>query len=109
MEVRDGAGRQAAVSHLPRQHHIPFRVLDPTQRRIIVHFVDTDDKNKASLRELEVTEEKFFGQFAALEDSLALLQLHMRDMSENVKLFGSLAMHIRRSVCPAALRKIRRD
>jgi hypothetical protein len=26
----------------------------------------------------------------------------MRDMSENAKLFSSLAMHIRRSVCPAA-------
>jgi hypothetical protein len=27
----------------------------------------------------------------------------MRDMSETAKLFGSLATHIRRSVCPAAL------
>ena len=68
-----------------------------------MNLVGTDDENKSSLQEHEATEEKFFEQFAALEDSLALLQLHMRDMSENVKLFGSLAMHIRRSVCPAAL------
>jgi hypothetical protein len=67
-----------------------------------MHFVDTDDKNKGSFLEQELTEERFFEQFAALEESLALLQLHMRDMSENAKLFGSLAMHIRRSVCPAA-------
>jgi hypothetical protein len=68
-----------------------------------MHFVDTDDKDKGSFLEQEVTEEKFFEQFAALEESLALLQIHMRDMSENAKLFSSLAMHIRRSVCPAAL------
>jgi len=68
-----------------------------------MHFVDADDKNKGSLREHKLTEEKFFEQFAALEESLALLQLHMRDMSENVKLFSNLAMHIRRSVCPVAL------
>jgi hypothetical protein len=68
-----------------------------------MHVVDTDEKNKRSLREYQVTEEQFFEKFAALEESLALLQLHMRDMSENVKLFSSLAMHIRRSVCPAAL------
>jgi hypothetical protein len=67
-----------------------------------VHFVDTEDENKASLREHEATEEKFFEQFAAIEESLALLQVHIRDMSENVRLFSSLAMHIRRSVCLAA-------
>ena len=67
-----------------------------------MHFVDTEDKNKVSLREHEATEEKFFEQFAAIEESLALLQVHIRDMSENVKRFSSLAMHIRRSVCPAA-------
>jgi hypothetical protein len=68
-----------------------------------VNLVGTDDGNKRSLQENEATEEKFFEQFAALEDSLALLQLHMRDLSENVKLFGGLAMYIRRSVCPVAL------
>jgi hypothetical protein len=52
--------------------------------------------------EQELTEEQFFEQFAALEDGLALLQIHMRGMSENAKRFGSLARHIRRSICPAA-------
>ena len=66
-------------------------------------FVRTDDKSKGSLLEQELTEERFFEQFAALEESLAVLQNHMRDMSENAKLFGSFATHIRRSVCPAAL------
>jgi hypothetical protein len=82
------------------QHRIPVRVLARPEEDH-VHIVDTADENKASLREHEVTEEKFFEQFAVIEESLALLQLQIRDMSENVKLFSSLAMHIRRSVCPA--------
>ena len=65
-------------------------------------FVRADD-NKGGLLDRELTEEKFFEQFAALEERVALLQTHMRDMSETAKLFGSLATHIRRSVCPAAL------
>jgi len=67
-----------------------------------MHFVDTDDKSKAGSLEQEITEEKFFEQFAALEENLALLQIHMRDMSDNAKLFSSLAMRLRRSVRPAA-------
>jgi hypothetical protein len=66
-----------------------------------MHFVDTDD-NKGGLLDQELTEQQFFEQFAALEESVALLQTHMRDMSETAKLFGSLATHIRRSLCPAA-------
>lgn len=65
--------------------------------------IDTHDKNKTSLLEQEFTEEKFFEQFAALEDGLALLQIHLRGMSENAKLFGSLARRMRRSICPATL------
>lgn len=65
--------------------------------------IDTHDKNKVSLPEPQLTEEQFFEQFAALEDGLALLQIHMRGMSENAKLFGSLARHMRRSICPATL------
>jgi hypothetical protein len=71
------------------------------RRSIIMHLVDTDD-NKAGLMEQEITEERFFELFAALEESLALLQIHLRGMSETVQLFGSLATHIRRSVRPAA-------
>jgi hypothetical protein len=73
-----------------------------------VHFVDTEGENKTSSRGHQATEEKFFEQFAAIEESLALLQVHIRDMSENVKCFSSLAMHIRRSVCPAAPAQDRR-
>ena len=66
---------------------------------------DTHDKNKDSSSGQQLTEEQFFEQFAALEDGLALLQVHMRGMSENAKLFGSLARHMRQSTCPAT-RKI---
>jgi hypothetical protein len=61
----------------------------------------TDEANQNP--EQELTEEQFFEQFAALEEGLALLQIHMRGMSENAKLFGSLARHIRRSICPTTL------
>lgn len=63
-------------------------------------LIDTRDKGEGSLPEPELTEEQFFEQFAALEDGLALLQIHMRGMSENAKRFGSLARHMRRSICP---------
>jgi hypothetical protein len=76
----------------------------PTQRSIIMKCpIDTHDKNKGSFSEQELTEEQFFEQFAALEEGLALLQIQMRGMSENAKLFGSLARQMRRSICPTAL------
>ena len=65
--------------------------------------IDPHDENKGSFPEQELTEEQFFEQFAALEDGLALLQIHMRGMSENAKLFGSLARHMRRSICRTTL------
>jgi hypothetical protein len=66
-------------------------------------LIDTPDKSKGGFPEQELTEEQFFEQFAALEDGLALLQIHMRGMSENAKLFGCLARHMRRSICPTTL------
>ncbi len=63
--------------------------------------VDIHDNGKGSFPEQELTEEQFFEQFAALEDGLAVLQIHMRGMSENAKLFGSLVRQMRRSICPA--------
>ena len=66
-------------------------------------LIDTHGKSKGSFPEQELTEEQFFEQFAALEDGLALLQIHMRGMSENAKLFGCLARHMRRSICPTTL------
>jgi hypothetical protein len=79
---------------------------DPTQYKgatIMKYLIDPHDENKGSVPEQELTEAQFFEQFAALEDGLALLQIHMRGMSENAKLFGSLARHMRRSMCPATL------
>ena len=64
---------------------------------------DIQGKHKGSFPEPEITEEQFFEQFAAIEEGLALLQIQMRAMSENAKLFGSLARHMRRSICPATL------
>jgi hypothetical protein len=66
-------------------------------------FIDTQDKNKRISPEQELTEEKFFEQYAALEDGLALVQIHLRGLSENAKLFGSLVSHMRRSICPTTL------
>lgn len=65
--------------------------------------VDARDDNKGSFPEQELIEEQFFEQFAALEDGLARLQVDMRGMIENAKLFGSLVRHMRRSICPATL------
>lgn len=62
---------------------------------------DFHDGNTAVLSEREITEERFLEQFAALEDGLALLQLQMRGMSENAKLFGSFVRHLRQATCPA--------
>jgi len=63
-------------------------------------FIDTQARNKDSPPEQEFAEEQFFEQFAALEGDLAVLQIHMRVMSENVKLFGNLARRMRQSICP---------
>jgi hypothetical protein len=79
---------------------------DPTQHKrsiIMKCFIDTHAENKGSFPQQELTEEQFFEQFAALEEGLALLQIHMRGMSENAKLFGSLARQMRRSICPTTL------
>jgi hypothetical protein len=72
---------------------------------------DARDERKDYCSEQELTEERFLEQFAALEESLALLQMHMHSMSENAKLFGSLARQIRRSTCPTTSHqdKIRAD
>lgn len=62
--------------------------------------IDTRDEGKDYCSKRELIEERFLEQFAALEEGLTLLQAHMHSMSENAKLFGSLARHIRRSTCP---------
>lgn len=60
--------------------------------------IDMHDKGR--IQKQELTEERFFEQFAALEDGLALLQIQMRRLSENAKLFGSFVTQMRRSACP---------
>jgi len=65
--------------------------------------IDIQDESEGSCPKQELTEEQFLEQFAALEEGLALLQIQMRRMSEDAKLFGSLARHIRRSACPTTL------
>ena len=64
------------------------------------YFLDTRDKDKGTFLEQDLTEEQFLEHYAAIEDGLALLQIHIRGMSEDVKLFGSLVRHMRRSICP---------
>jgi hypothetical protein len=58
------------------------------------------DESKDRCSERGRTEERFLEQFAALEESLAVLQANMHNMSENANLFGRLARQIRRSTCP---------
>jgi hypothetical protein len=69
-----------------------------TKEGIMKCFIDG---NEGSSPEQEFTEEQFFEQFAAIEEGLALLQIQMRSMSEHAKRFGSIAGHMRRSICPA--------
>ena len=63
-------------------------------------FLDTRDKDKRTFLEQELTEEQFLEHYAALEDGLALLQIHIRGMSEDVKRFGSLVRRMRRINLP---------
>ena len=64
-------------------------------------FIGTQDKNNGISPEQEFTEEQFLEQFAALEEGLALVQIQLRSLSENAKLFGGLVRHMRRSIYPA--------
>jgi hypothetical protein len=63
-------------------------------------FIDTYEKHEGSYPEQEFTEEQFLEQFAAIEEGLALVQIQLRSLSENAKLFASLVRHMRRSICP---------
>lgn len=67
--------------------------------------IDDRDESRDNCLEQEFIEERFLEQFAALEENLTLLQAYMRSMSENARLFGNLARHIRRSTCPASGRQ----
>ena len=74
------------------------------QRSIIMnHLIDIDTRDKDNLPELQLAEEQFLEQFAALEEGLARLQNQMRCISEDAELFVGLATYIRRSICPTNL------
>jgi hypothetical protein len=63
-------------------------------------LIGTHCKTEGNSPEQELAEEQFFEQFAALEDGLVLVQIQLRSLSENAKLFGSLVRQMRRSICP---------
>jgi hypothetical protein len=63
-------------------------------------LIGTHYKNEGDLPEQEFAEEQFLEQFGALEDGLVLVQIQLRSLSENAKLFGSLVRQMRRSICP---------
>jgi hypothetical protein len=67
------------------------------------YFIDVHEERKSASLGQEFTEEQFFEQFAALEEGLALVQIQLRDLSENAKRFGSLVTYLRRSTCPTTL------
>ena len=64
---------------------------------------DVQDGKNGGVPQQEFDEEQFFEQFAALEEGLALVQIQLRGLSENAKLFSSLVRHVRRSTCPVTL------
>jgi hypothetical protein len=85
----------------PQRDRGPRYVCSAARRTNMKNPIDARYENKNNCPEREPTEEQFLDQFAALEESLALLQALIHSMSGNVKLFGSLARHLRRSGCPA--------
>jgi hypothetical protein len=64
---------------------------------------DVQGETNGSISQRELNEDQFFEQFAALEEGLALVQIQLRGLSENARLFGSLVRHMRRSTCPVTL------
>jgi len=64
-------------------------------------LIGTHYRNEGNSPEQDLAEEQFFEQFAALEDGLSLVQIQLRSLSENAKLFDSLVRQMRRSICPA--------
>ena len=64
-------------------------------------LIGTHYRNEGNSPEQELAEEQFFEQFAALEDGLVLVQIQLRSLAENARLFESLVRQMRRSICPA--------
>ena len=69
---------------------------------VINHIADSSERYARCIQvpEHELTEDQLLEQFAAIEEGITLLQSQMRDLSDNVKIFSSLARHMRRASCP---------
>jgi hypothetical protein len=60
-------------------------------------LVEARGRTTTGRAENQAAEEQFLEQFAAIEEGLALLQIQMRAIAENARLFGELAERIRAS------------
>ena len=60
-------------------------------------LVEARGRDTGGRAQKQAAEEQFLEQFAALEDGLALVQIQIRAMAENARLFGKLAERIRAS------------
>ncbi len=58
-------------------------------------LIGTYYRNEGNSPEQELAEERFFEQFAALEDGLVLVQIQLRSLAENARLFESLVRQMR--------------
>jgi hypothetical protein len=80
-----------------RRRSVPdFCLRDPAQRdgsQAIQAMVDEVRPGRGRAKHLCIV----------LEEGLALVQIQLRGLSENARLFGSLVRHMRRSACPATL------
>jgi hypothetical protein len=100
---REAATRQSKIASDQSDPDViePCVALFCSKEDLMKEAIDARDEGNCHCPERELTEERFLEQFAVLEESLAVLQSHMHSMSENARLFSSLARHIRRSTCPA--------
>ncbi|MET4278774.1 MULTISPECIES: hypothetical protein [unclassified Bradyrhizobium] len=106
--TKAGAGDQPADPWWQSPRGPVVRQSSQTKRRtpgsiIMKCLCNVQDKKTGGIPQQEFTEDQFFEQFAALEEGLALIQIQLRDLSDNAKLFGSLVRHMRRSACPVTL------
>src|SRR5437867_9606530 len=68
---------------------------------------NVQSRKTASIPQHAFPEDQFFEQFAALEEVISLVQIQLRDLSENARLFDSLVSAAIDLPCDA-LAKIRR-
>jgi hypothetical protein len=102
LDLIDDVKQNAAKGRMRSRTHVDGFTIGGFggKENVMKATIDARDESRDNYREQELTEERFLEQFAALEESLALLQARLHSISENAKLFASLARHIRRSACP---------